>query len=168
MSQGVRDLLSNRRFAVPLIALLAFCFIGLLLIGIVLIMRPGATGDRGAVAGATVSPTVTSSVPPTVTATPSPSPTASPTSSPTLVPVGTVTTEVDAEGTVAPTSTLVAAPGSQAEATTEPAGAEAEETVSPEDDEELAQTGLGWGLVLASGAGLAGLAIAARRLRLTV
>jgi hypothetical protein len=35
------------------------------------------------------------------------------------------------------------------------------------EDEQLAQTGVGWGLILASGAGLAGLVIAARRLRMT-
>ena len=42
MSEDSRGLLSNRRFAIPLIILLAFCFIGLLMIGIVLIFRPGA------------------------------------------------------------------------------------------------------------------------------
>jgi hypothetical protein len=42
MSQGLRDMLANRRFAIPLIVLLGFCFIGLLLIGVILIWKPGA------------------------------------------------------------------------------------------------------------------------------
>jgi len=41
MSQGLRELLANRRFAIPLIVLLAFCFVGLLLIGVILIWKPG-------------------------------------------------------------------------------------------------------------------------------
>jgi hypothetical protein len=85
MSRGVRDMLANRRFAVPLIVLLAFCLIGLILIGVVLIWQPGAPDDSGAVAQGTATappePTALSTLTPTATATPRPSPT--------LVPVGT-------------------------------------------------------------------------------
>lgn len=67
------------------------------------------------------------------------------------------------EATVEPSATTGAA-------TTEPTAEEgvgAEETATTEpEDQELAQTGVGWGLVLASGAGLAALAVAARRLRM--
>jgi hypothetical protein len=56
------------------------------------------------------------------------------------------------------TATAEAAGGE--EATTEPAETETVE------DEELAQTGIGWGLILFSGVGLGLLAVAARRLRM--
>ena len=46
MSQGLREMLANRRFAIPLIVLLAFCFVGLILVGVVLILKPGAP-DQG-------------------------------------------------------------------------------------------------------------------------
>ena len=49
MAQNLRDTLSNRRFAIPLIALLGICFVGLLLLGIVLIL-PGLRDDSGQVA----------------------------------------------------------------------------------------------------------------------
>ena len=54
-------------------------------------------------------------------------------------------------------------------ATAEPeatAGPTAEATSVPITDEELADTGIGWGLVLFAGVGLAGLAIVARRFRM--
>ena len=50
-------------------------------------------------------------------------------------------------------------------ATVEPT-ATAEATSIPVTDEELADTGIGWGLVLFAGVGLAGLAIVARRFRM--
>ena len=177
MSQGIRDLLSNRKFAIPLIILLAFCFIGLLLIGVVLIWRPGLQPAEEPVAQAsftaTLEPTETDSAPaPTETSTPKPSPT--------LVPVGTVvsgatpaaTAEATAEATSASVESATAEPTAitEAEATTAPTSEETaavEETAEPgTEEEELAQTGVGWGLILASGFGLAMLVVAARRLRL--
>lgn len=161
MSQGLRELLANRRFAIPLIILMAFCLIGLILIGVVLILRPGAPSGEGPVAQATLTAT---SQP---TTTPFPPPT-SPTSTPTLratatfVPVGT---PVESE---TQTAAVTAEPGQTGTATVE-AGATvaptSEETATPED-EELAETGVGWGLILGSSIGLALLVLAARRLRL--
>jgi len=54
-------------------------------------------------------------------------------------------------------------------ATAEPtatSGQSAEATATPVTDEELADTGIGWGLVLFAGIGLAGLAVVARRFRM--
>jgi hypothetical protein len=175
MSQGLRDMLTNRRFAIPLIVLLAFCFIGLLLIGIILIWRPGAPAIEEPVAEvtATLVATATDSVPPT--SAPPPTNTVAPSPTATLVPVGTPVssagedeelgtegggTPVSSEGETTSESTPVSSGAEQA--TAEPTA-----TVAVED-EQLAQTGVGWGLILASGAGLAGLVIAARRLRMTV
>lgn len=173
MSQGLRDMLTNRRFAIPLIVLLAFCFIGLLLIGIILIWRPGAPQIEEPVAEitATSAPTATDSVPPTSvlppTNTAAPSPTA------TLVPVGTPVSSTGGDeestseaGEDETTSEGTPVSSGAEQATAEPT-AEPTATVAVED-EQLAQTGVGWGLILASGAGLAGLVIAARRLRMTV
>lgn len=42
----------------------------------------------------------------------------------------------------------------------------ADATATPIPDEELADTGIGWGLVLFAGVGLAMLAVAARRFRM--
>lgn len=152
MSQGLRDMLANRRFAIPLIVLLAFCFVGLILVGIVLILRPGDNGD---VAQATDTPVLE----PTARATSTPIPTEEPTQrpTPTLVPLGTSvssgsgdetpTTAATEEPTAAPTQTPSA-------------------TGTPITDEELADTGIGWGLVLVAGIGLGMLAVAARRLRM--
>lgn len=166
MSQGLRELLANRRFAIPLLVLLAFCFVGLLLIGIILIWKPGLPTKGGTVAQATATPpppvTSTQPLPPTFTPTHSPTPKPSPT----LVPVGptvggatpTATTEttVPASEEIAPTSSA------PAPTSTTPPGAQ--ETTA--EDEELAQTGVGWGLILTSGTGLALLTFVARRLRL--
>ena len=87
-------------------------------------------------------------------------------------PVTTPAEEGTEEATAEPTKEEASTPEtSEGEATAEPtseeeAGEEATATSEPED-EELAQTGVGWGLVVASGTGLAALAVAARRLRLT-
>ncbi len=184
MSQGLRDMLANRRFAIPLIILLAFCFIGLILIGVVLIWQPGAR-DRGT---PVAQQSATAAVEPTelATFTPAAASTATPRPSPTLVPVGTVVTSAapEAEATlstaqveetqVASQQTMTAMAGevpSAADQTATAAAmsggeATAAPTATPGDDEELAQTGIGWGLILVSGAGLGLLAVAARRLRL--
>jgi hypothetical protein len=64
-----------------------------------------------------------------------------------------------AGGDETPTTAATAEPTATAEQT-------AEETPVPITDEELADTGIGWGLVLFAGVGLAGLAIVARRFRM--
>lgn len=169
MSQDLRDMLANRRFAVPLIILLAFCFIGLILVGIVLILGLGASDGDQPIAEVTDTATLEPSEPPTWTPEPTDSPTPRP--SPTLVPLGT------SDG---PTSggTPVSSAGGEATATSGAATAEPtaeststvptseQGTATPQTEEELAQTGVGWGLILFSGAGLAALALVARRLRL--
>lgn len=165
MSQGFRDMLANRRFAIPLIVLLAFCFIGLILVGIVLILRPAVEADEGLVAQATAT-TVTRSQP--LTFTPSPTSTRTPRPSPTLVPVGTVVTS----GTAEPSATTLPAPSEEPSlaptATTVSGGSSlADATATPvAQNGELADTGLGWGLIIFSGVGLAVLLAGARRLRL--
>jgi len=103
MSQGFREMLANRRFAIPLIVLLAFCFIGLILVGIVLILRPG---DGAPVAQATT-PAATATRSQPVTFTPSPTATPLPTdiSSP-ILPESTATSS----STPSPTPTATATP----------------------------------------------------------
>ena len=165
MSRDLRDMLANRRFAIPLIILLAFCFVGLILVGVVLILRPGASDGGEPVAQATATVTLV----PTDQATSTPSPTNSPTprSSPTLVPLGTSTEPVSAGTAV---TSVAGEPTATGEATTavptSPSTPAGEATATPQTEDELAQTGVGWGLVLFSGAGLAVLALIARRLRL--
>jgi len=153
MSQTMRNLATNRRFAIPLIVLLALCLIGLLLLGVVLVSSRNKPVAE-ATATATLQPTQTSvsTTIPTATA----QPTAKPTN--TLVPVGTPVSVGTATlpPVVEATSTAGATPGTGEQPTT-----------TPPDDDELADTGVGWGLILASGVGLALLFIAARRLRLT-
>ena len=168
MSQGLRDMLANRRFAIPLIVLLAFCFVGLILVGVVLILKPGAPDADEPVAEVTDAPglEVTGEATEEVTAAPTATeaPTRRPT--PTLVPVGTL---VDSGSESTPASSTGGDETPTTAATTEPtATAEetAEATSAPVTDEELADTGIGWGLVLFAGVGLAGLAIAARRFRM--
>ena len=181
MSQGFRDMLANRRFAIPLIALLALCFIGLLGLGIIFVMGLGGNGD---VAQATATPEATATVGSgCYRSGDGPARThghADAQALAHLVPLGTVTTvaetpEATEEATTAPNADNTDAPTVEPTATeqaqaTEEATSEPDdnqETVTPEPEEdELAQTGLGWGLVLFSGAGLAMLAVAARRLRL--
>ncbi len=167
MSQDLRDMLANRRFAIPLIILLAFCFVGLILVGVVLILRPGASDGGGAVAQATA----TGTLEPTEQFTSTPVPTDSPTPrpSPTLVPLGTPTelvpagTPVSSAGGDATPTGEVATATAESTSTTAPTG---EATATPQPEDELAQTGAGWGLILFSSAGLAGLVLIARRLRL--
>ncbi len=165
MSQGFRDLLSNRKFAIPLIALLALCFVGLLLLGIAFIL-PALKG--GKVAQATATPAASATQMPTSTPVPTNTPTPKPSPTPVIVytftpaPTGQPTAAVGA--TASPTS-----PGT-APATTQPTSA-ASPTVTPTptsqaEEGELAQTGVGWGLILFSGLGLVLLAFVARRLRL--
>jgi hypothetical protein len=169
MSQGFRDMLANRRFAIPLIALLAFCFIGLILVGIVLILRPGLQDNGESVAGATATSALGSQEQEAPTVQPTSSPTPRP--SPTLVPVGT---EVGSGAAETPepsvgqgaTATAAAATAEAIIQATSTAGAAQEPTATPPSDEELADTGIGWGLILISGVGLAALVIVARRLRL--
>jgi hypothetical protein len=165
MSQDLRDMLSNRRFAIPLIVLLAFCFVGLILVGIVLILRPGAPQDGEPVAQATSTVPTEATELPTSTRAPTDSPT--PRSSPTLVPVGT---EVSSGSGGTPVSSVGGeATATESVATAEPPSTEsaaAEATATPPTDEELADTGVGWGLIIFSGIGLALLVLVARRLRL--
>lgn len=174
MTGNLRSLLTNRRFAIPLIVLLGFCFIGLLMIGFVLIFRPGAETKADTEARiAAVAPTS-----PTAKRTSSPIPEASSTSTPrpTLTPFSTSTKEATEEAASTTVAMTTATPTSESEAgPTETPTATAEEgtsepTASPEPeetgDDELAQTGIGWGLVFISAVGLAGLVIVARRLRL--
>lgn len=169
MSQDLRDMLANRRFAIPLIILLAFCFIGLILVGVVLILRPGASDGGTPVAETTDTATLEPTDQPTSTPVPTDSPTPRP--SPTLVPLGTpedsgsVGTPVSSAGGDATSTSEAAAatPTTEPTSTAPPAG---EATATPQPEDELAQTGVGWGLILFSGAGLAVLALIARRLRL--
>jgi len=147
-----------------LIVLLAFCFVGLILVGVVLILKPGAPDADQPVADTTSSPGLEVTEPatsaPTATATSTPRPT------PTLVPLGT-TVDSDAEGTPAATASGDETPTTAATAeTTATAGQSADATSVPITDEELADTGVGWGLVFFAGVGLAGLAIVARRFRM--
>lgn len=159
MSQGMRDMLSNRRFAIPLIILLGTIFVGLILVGIVLILRPGDS-DNGEVAQATS----TTGAGPTALFTSSPTPTesATPRPTPTLVPLGTPVSSPGGDSTPAATDATVQ-PTAQATSATD---SEAQATATPLPDEELADTGVGWGLILFSGIGLAALVIVARRFRL--
>ena len=62
MSQGLREMLANRRFAIPLIVLLGFCFVGLILVGVVLILKPGSPDADEPVAQATNTPGLDSTV----------------------------------------------------------------------------------------------------------
>ena len=167
MSEGLRDMLANRRFAIPLIILLAFCFIGLILVGVVLILRPGAPADGTPVAQATVTEALEATEAPTWTPQPTDSPTPRP--SPTLVPMGTsVDSAGTPEGTADAEGTPVDSAGTDeptAEATATGSDA-AEATTTPGTEEELAETGIGWGLSIVSGLGLAVLVLVARRLRL--
>ena len=159
MSQGLREMLANRRFAIPLIVLLAFCFVGLILVGVVLILKPGAPDPDEPVAQLTNTPAVEATEQATSTPVPTEEPTSRPT--PTLVPLGT---SVDSSG-----GTPVSSVGADETPTTAPTAeptATAEATSAPVTDEELADTGIGWGLVLFAGVGLAGLAIVARRFRM--
>jgi hypothetical protein len=168
MSQGLRDMLRNRRFAIPLIILLAFCFIGLILVGIVLILRPGAPDTGESVAQATATQPLEATERPTSTRVPTDSPT--PRATPTLVPLGTQVSSASEGTAVSPAGegvTPTGAPGT-AEATEEPTSGAGtgEATATPQTEEELAETGVGWGLILFSGVGLAILVLVARRLRL--
>ena len=152
MSQGIRDLLANRKFAIPLIIMLAICFVGLLLLGIVFIVKPGsktAAEPQPTAKAAVVQVTETSSPIPILPTQPPTNPTAAPTN--TLVPIGTAVVSVTDTSPAAQATTAV-----DAAATSAPAA----------EEDELAQTGVGWGLIVASGAGLALLFIVARRLRL--
>ena len=164
MSQGLREMLANRRFAIPLIVLLAFCFVGLILVGVVLILKPGAPNGDGDVAQATNTPELESTVQATSTQVPTDAPTPRPT--PTLVPLGT---PVDSASGGTPVSSVGGDATATTAATAEPtatSGQTAEATSIPVTDEELADTGIGWGLVLFAGVGLAMLAVAARRFRM--
>ena len=153
MSQGLRDMLANRRFAIPLIILLAFCFVGLILVGVVLILQPSSDDAAAAVTDTPVVDEPTAQA--TATLPPTEEPTARP--SPTLVPVGTPVTSAvgDETPTTAATAEPTAAPTESPQATD-----------IPVTDEELADTGIGWRLVLFAGVGLGLLAVAARRLRM--
>ena len=100
MSQGLRDMLANRKFAIPLIILLAFCLIGLILVGVVLILRPGAPDSGTPVAQTTFTPTLEPTQRPIPTSIPTDTP--APRATPTLVPLGTLVTSVTTGTAVAP------------------------------------------------------------------
>ena len=157
MLQGLRDMLANRRFAIPLIVLLLFCLAGLILVAIVLIFKPGAQDADDAVAQATSTPEPALTAAATSDVEPTEVPTRRPT--PTLVPLGTSVGSTGGDEDAAPTTAPTAEP-------TATSGSSTEETPVPITDEELADTGIGWGLALSAGAGLALLAVAARRLRM--
>jgi len=159
MSQGLRDMLANRRFAIPLIVLLAFCLVGLILVGVVLILKPGLPGGDEAVAQTTNTPELEATAQATSTREPTEEPTRRPT--PTLVPLGTAVDSAAGNGNEEATPTTAAT--AEPTATT---GQSTQATEVPITDEELADTGIGWGLVLFAGVGLAGLGVAARRLRM--
>lgn len=164
MSQGLREMLANRRFAIPLIVLLAFCFVGLILVGVVLILKPGSSDGDEAVAQATNTPALEATEQVTSTPISTETPTRRPT--PTLVPMGT---PVDSTSGGTPVSSVGGDGTPTTAATAEPtatAGQTAQATSIPVTDEELADTGIGWGLVLFAGVGLAMLAIVARRFRM--
>jgi hypothetical protein len=150
-------MLANRRFAIPLIVLLAFCLVGLILVGIVLILRPGAPDADEPVAQTTNTPELELTVQATSIQEPTEEPTRRPT--PTLVPLGTSVATASGNEDATPATAATA----EATAT---AGQSAQATDVPITDEELADTGIGWGLVLFAGVGLAMLAVAARRLRM--
>ncbi|MGC9335630.1 MAG: hypothetical protein ACP5JJ_15890 [Anaerolineae bacterium] len=102
-----------------------------------------------------------------MTRTPLPTLTRTPKPSPTLVPLGTVVTS----GTAEPSATALPAPSEEpspaATATTVSGGGLAQASATPvSQSDELADTGLGWGLIIISGVGLAALLAGARRLRL--
>jgi hypothetical protein len=157
MSQGLRTMLANRRFAIPLIILLAFCLIGLILVGVVLILKPGAGDSDEPVAQATSTLEPELTVPATSASESTEVPTRRPT--PTLVPLGTSAGSTSGGEDAAPTTDATSEP-------TATSGSSTQATDVPITDEELADTGIGWGLALFAGAGLALLAVAARRLRM--
>lgn len=162
--QNFRDMLANRKFAIPLIALLGMCLVGLLLLGLVLVL-PGLRDDTRAedidLTPEQMAQQATQTAPP-------PSPTTQPTNTPrptpTLVPVGTVVQSATGEPISEPVGAEETA-AATVQPTVEAADAQPTPTLAVAD-EELADTGLGWGLILFSGAGLAGVAAAARRLRM--
>lgn len=162
MSQGMRDMLSNRRFSIPLIILLGTIFVGLILVGIVLIVGAG-NGNNGEVAQATS----TTAPQPTALFTSSPTPTESstPRPTPTLVPLGTSVSSAGDQATPAATEAASPTTGPAAQATPG-TGSAAQATATPLPEDELADTGVGWGLVIISGIGLAALVLFARHLRL--
>jgi hypothetical protein len=169
MSQGIRDSLANRKFAIPLIVLLGFCLVGLILVGVVLLLRPGDSDDTQATQVAGDMLTSTAGAVDLVTFTPAPATnTVTPRPSPTLVPVATL-----GEGTAsAPAGTgavisVAGSPTAEATAAATSAVSQVTATIAPTaSDDELAQTGVGWGLIIFAGGGLAALGVAARRLRL--
>jgi len=180
MFQNLRDLMSNRKFAIPLIVLLGICFIGLLLLGFALIL-PSIRSDSEPVADVVLTQAAVEGTETAALTTPTEAPTQKPTPrpSPTLVPVGTSVGSGanQPEGTAVAevTSSPVTSAGEATTATAQAAASAAptegsttaEETpTSGGQDEELADTGIGWGLIFVSGGGLAAVAIAARRLRM--
>jgi len=89
------------------------------------------------------------------------------------VPVGTVVDSGSGQDTGTPVSAATTTPVTGADeaatATAQAAPTESLAEGSPTpgaEDDELADTGVGWGLIFVSGGGLAAIAIAARRLRM--
>jgi hypothetical protein len=165
MSREIRALLANRRFAIPLIALLGIAFVGLILVGVILITRPGTSDDGSQAALATSTSALEATERPTTTALPSA--TVEPSSTPTLVPLGTPASPSETD--VADASTSEAETPSDEEATAQPtpgSGDSPAATATAPTEDELADTGVGWGLIVLSAIGLSGLVLLARRLRL--
>jgi hypothetical protein len=79
--------------------------------------------------------------------------------------LGTAVSSTDGNSTATPTEAAAATSEPTAQATPG-TGSEAQATATPLPDDELADTGVGWGLIVLSGVGLAGLVIFARRFRL--
>jgi hypothetical protein len=155
MSQVASYLKANKGFAIILFGGVALCLVALLGLGIVLLTSRG-NEPAAQEPTATLQPTHTSVATTTSTATAQPS--AKPTN--TLVPVGTPVSFSTATPPPAVVDTAVPTTGPTV-------GTGQQPTTAPPDEDELADTGVGWGLILASGVGLALLFIAARRLRLT-
>jgi hypothetical protein len=131
-----------------------------------LILRPG-DGDNGDQVAQATMPAATATQTQPVTFTPSPTATRTPRPSPTLVPMGTV--EPGAAQPSATASATATEVGSPLATSTPVSGGSAlpQPTSTPvAQDDELADTGLGWGLIIFSGLGLAILLAGARRLRL--
>jgi hypothetical protein len=82
-----------------------------------------------------------------------------------LVPLGTAVSSTGGDSTPTATEATAATSEPTLQATSG-AGSEAQATATPLPEDELAETGVGWGLIVISGAGLAALVVFARRFRL--
>ena len=163
--QRLRDALSRSRANRPFVIMM-FGLGGLLILGIlaiILMLVFGNNGDAGdEIAQATATPP--STLPATDTPAPSPTPAPSETPRPTATRVlGQETPGTPAEEET-PTQEPATPSADETPSATEPPASAA--TATPPTDQQTPQTGLGWGWIVAIGLGLAGVVLAARRLRL--